>query len=762
MTACPNFYLLLALSAASFPTHLMAQDVATVNTAPAEQALADTQLQEIVVTAQRRSENLQRAPLQINVVTGDALARSGSTEVRDLQTLVPGLNIQQAGVYTQFTVRGVGSVVTTPFGDPAVAFNVDDVYIARPTGSHGTFYDLERVEVLKGPQGTLYGRNATAGAVNVITAAPKFDDSFGANVRYGSYNQVVADGFANLKLGDTVAIRAAGQIANRDGYYKDGYDDEDSKAGRLQLLFKPSDTLSLVLGGDYAAERGKGSGVVPYPYPGGDPWAGPSSAVVRDFVATNLKVPYSLITPAGRTNLVNFEGFGRVHNDNWGFHGRLDWDLGFGKLSTIASYRVSSVHSIGYPGAFAFAPDVTSRQHSFETRLASNGSSPLTWLVGLYYYKESQRGTQATDFVDNSDPLHPFFGTILTFAPITDETYAAFTQETLAITPRLRLTGGIRYFSEIKTSEGSTKSVSPFPPVLGSATIANSGRLSWSKANFRAGVDYDLGEQSLVYAAVANGFKAGGFYSGAAPSAVNPTPNSYAPEALTSYTFGTKNRFFGQRLQLNAEIFYWDYKNRQYINFGPVNTGTAANLAGAITINVGSSHVQGADFDVSYLFSRNTLFSAVVEYIDEAKNDLFVFPSTSAPGNGCTAPSSGTVDCSGTPMPFVPRWSATLGFRQTFNLANDAQVTFNAKSKIESRRLLGIEQLANQYQGGYTRTDLDLSYHAQHDLWSVGVFVTNLEDRVTRTAGLISPITGSPWGDLLPPRTYGVRASLRF
>jgi len=717
----------------------------------------------IIVTAQRRGEDLQRTPMQINVIGGDALTTAGVTQLRSLQVMVPGINLQQAGPYTQFAIRGVSTTVTTPFQDAAVAFNLDDVYMARPVGTSSVFYDIERVEVLKGPQGTLYGRNATAGAVNVVTVQPRLENSFGANIEYGSYDQLVLNGFANLQVGPASAVRAAFQVAQRDGYYDDGYDDQDSVAGRLQFRSEPTPGLTITLGADYAREKGQGFGVVPYPAPGGNPWSGMSSTQVQDYVIANLQIPYKLVTPTGRTHLIDFGADGFIHHVAWGLRGKLDWDIGPATVTAIGAWRKTSIDDAGYPGGFLTAPDYTAKQTSFETRIASNdGPSPLQWLVGFYYFREEINGEQTTVFVDGATSGQVLFGSRLLVSPLTDETFAFFTQNSLAVTHRFRLTAGLRYFEETKTNDGSNTSYSPFPPVSGSYVVTGSGRLDYKKVNYRLAAELDAGADSMLYASVADGFKAGGFYTGAAPSDVNPTPNTYRPATLTAYTIGMRNRFLDRRLTFNVEAFYWDYRDRQYVTFGPVNTGTALNLSGAITINVGKSHIQGLSLESSFRPAPDTRISANVEYIDEAVNDDFVFASTQAAGTGCTALEGGMVDCSGTPITLVPRWSATFGFEQGFRFGTRGRVVFDLRSKVESRTLLGPEQRADQYQKAYTRTDLGLTYHAADDRWSIGAFVRNLEDHVIRTSALLSPITATPWSDLLPPRTWGVRAGLKF
>lgn len=217
------------------------------------QEAAGVKLDEVVVTAQRRSENLQKTPLTVSAVTGDKLESQGIKTVVDLSAQVPALQISSSGSGAAVVfLRGIGSTNTTEVGDPAVAYHIDGIYIARSTSVGALFYDIDRVEVLRGPQGTLYGRNATAGAINVITKQPKFDYEGSGSVDVGNYGALTTSGMFNEPISDTLAVRAAFQQSRHDGYVKainkgpgtggnDRYD-QDDKSARIQLLWKPSET----------------------------------------------------------------------------------------------------------------------------------------------------------------------------------------------------------------------------------------------------------------------------------------------------------------------------------------------------------------------------------------------------------------------------------------------------------------------------------------------------------------------------------------
>lgn len=221
---------------------------------------------EIVVTAQKRAENLQDVPMAVSAISGENLSKAGVNDVTGLTNLVPSLVVQPAtGSMTAFYIRGVGTLVGNSFSESPIAFNFNQIYVARPSGLLGTFYDLERVEVLKGPQGTLYGRNATGGAVNVIPKRPQLGQYGGeVHLDYGNYNAIRAEAAVNLPLGENAAFRLAGKVADRDGYLSDGYDDENGQALRGSFRWEQG-AVSAIIVADYFNQGGKGNGSVLVP-----------------------------------------------------------------------------------------------------------------------------------------------------------------------------------------------------------------------------------------------------------------------------------------------------------------------------------------------------------------------------------------------------------------------------------------------------------------------------------------------------------------
>lgn len=675
-----------------------------------------TALQEVVVTAQKRSEDVQKIPLAVTPVAGPKLVEQGVTDVRKIGNLVPGIVLGQDYIYTQVDIRGVGANNDAPALDPAVAFNIDGVYQARDYGTYGSFYDIDRVEVLRGPQGTLYGRNATGGSINVITNKPVSAFHAALEEELGDYGLVRTFGMVNAPVSDQLAFRLAFQQAKHDGYLTSGFNDQDSIAGRLQALYRPNSDVSLLLAGEFFNDHSNGAHTItglPYKQPS-DPWYDPLSV--------------SQAQAAGGANS-NFA--------DWAIHAQLDWNLGFATLTEIPAYK--HVHAYGTDpvvGVYSTS-DLVDKSYSDELRLTSNASTPLKWVVGGYFFREDD--ASYADYFSHGR-FFSFDG--ITINPdIKEVSWAAFGQATYAIQPNLRVTGGLRYSIDSKSATGQNQTFLSFGgPAFLSGTIPDSfPRTTWHHLDWRVGVDYDLTPDTMVYANVATGYLEGGFNLG---SQIGLLPN-FVPEKLTAYTAGAKNRLFDDRLQLNWEAFYYDYKNyivSVYLTAGPA--------VGQFALFNTPAKIYGGEVEAIFRATPNDTFNANLSLLHgRYGNFIQTFVST------------GLTNLSGKALEKSPSATVQAGYEHVFELSNGDAIKFGVQTNFSSSYWTLFDHTRGSKQPSYTWTNLVLTYQATGSHWHVQGYVDNLENSavIATAAPPNSSSAGVPWLHIEAPRTFGVR-----
>lgn len=749
---------------AGLPQHVQAQ-VATAPTTDTTAAATAEQsapgLGDIVVTAQRRSENLQRAAIPVSAVAGDALVSAGISDVNNLSKMIPSLVVAQSpGSSINFYIRGVGTFAANILRENPVAFNFNGVYIGSPSAPVGTLYDLERLEVLKGPQGTLYGRNATGGSLNVIPRRPNFERLGGeGTVEYGNYNAKKVALAVNIPISDTLAFRLTGQASDRDGYLSDGTDDERGGALRASLLFKPTSSFSAVLVADYFKAGGKGAGAVLQPGAltptAPDPSLRIGASDPRSTDELNLRFAN---VRAGTVTVPKADSYNR--GEFWGVSATIEGDVGFGTLTVIPAYRKSRPNFLSYTLGYPFRVSEDDDQISFEARLASSNEHPFRYVVGAYIFTENKFGTNSID----QGPISRSTYT----AKQNTESYAAFGQATYALTDSFRIVGGARQTHETKTQNTQLTVRTLANPTAGPSQIL--GNLSFNSTTYKAGVEFDAAPRSLLYASISTGFKSGGFFLGI-------TDNSYRPESLTAYTVGSKNRFLDNKLQLNIEAFYWKYRDQQINYVGPIQIAPGVYNAGGRTTNAGNARMYGADAEIRLQATPRDLFAIDLQYLNSKYDSLsyLQFSGNGAPPRiNCTitpdaslpvaAPAKlFSVNCAGKVAINAPEWSANLSYQHRFELGNDYALIGFARTRIESGRFLSIEYLPEEYQGAYRSSDLLLTLEGPANKWSISSYVNNVEDRTIKSgSGGLRPFINAAYTSLRAPRTYGVRASFKF
>ena len=736
-------------------------------------AQAPPRLEEVQVTAQRRPEIVQRTAVAVSVLEPGELRDAGVTKPQELTELVPSLQVAaSAAPISVYYLRGAGNFTGNSLTDSAVAFNVDGVFIGRPHSTAGFFYDLERIEVLKGPQGTLYGRNATAGAINVLPRRPELGARGGeASGEFGNEDSLRFDGVVNLPLGERAAMRAAGYHVEHDGYMNDGLDDQEESAGRLSVLLVPSDALSIHVSVDYFDQGGRGTGSTPIELDPDNRY-GISSAEGGAYYETQWNA-------IGRRNFNAMPLNQKLDNYFWGVNATVDWSTGNGTLTVLPAYRESHVDTLGAAIGTQVITIEDDRQKSLEARFASGLDGRLNYIVGAYYFDEKNHvprfvpNTQYTMSVQDYDT-----GV---------ESAAAFGDWTYSLTAGLRATVGARYTHEEKFFRGSFQSsvrrcvaagcpdleripvtqVTPLLPldfdgsdgvITGGALIESDETATFEKWTWRAALDWDVTDDSFLFVSFQTGFKSGGFF-------FSNDSQVFQPEELEALTLGSRNRLFDDRVRLDVEAFHWRFEDQQVSAITQDSQGVT-NLA---TQNVGNATMNGVEVETEWLVSDATRLILDAQFLDATYDDFqYVTPPPPVAGpplSGCLV-TPGTegfqVDCSGKRAPYAPEWTANLAAEHTFTLPSGGRLVANARLHYQTEMLTGLDFTPLEYQDAYFTLGASLTYAAYDDRYYVTAFGTNLTDETVVANSFQPPFGSFVVGTLRPPRLYGVRFGVQF
>ncbi len=630
-----------------------AQGAAVVATA----APAGPGLDEVIVTAERRGVNVQRTPDAVTAVSSQQLDQSFSNHVGDLNAIVPSLEVTKAsGFENLVTIRGVGS--ETPENSlttsPGVAEFIDGVYIANTISLDQTLFDVQDVEVLRGPQGALYGQSSIGGAIIINSVQPKigkFDASGDFSV--GSYNLFRERAEVNIPLDDHFALRISGQKFDHDGFTKDlaipGYKLDDAHDGSVKaaLLFKPNDAFSATFTADLYRSDQHGDAQKNINDPASSPWE-----VTQDYPA-------------------KFKLEGQL------YHLNLQWNTPYFQVRSVTAYQGldhvqqedSSRSTFALLGQYDDVAAWNTRVHNYteEFDLLSLPGSKLEWIAGVFgLYQGSEQyvveyeGTTAPtpgSLALPTQTVTPPFPSNLAYgnqSHVVRRSYSIFAQATYHVTNAFRITGGIRENTDF--FRDASHNFSEFTPV--GTTVAQSTTINESKTTlptFRVEADYDLTPQNLVYASYARGYKPGGVNGSSGQALITP---SFKPETNYAYEVGSKNSFFDNALRLNGSLFYYTHRNFQYIETDPVP------FAGGIA-NIPHVRDYGAEIEAQYVGMENRfrLGGSLALEKGEIVGKTLALDSTIA--NAIENTSSFTSPCAFNGAFYNPAcWAAVLAARQ--------------------------------------------------------------------------------------------------
>ena len=726
--------------------------------AAAQESSDSSQLSEVVVTSQKREENVQKVAASVSVIDSTNLEARGVVDLRGLSNLLPMAQMNMEGSTTQLFIRGIGQTSDVDTNSPAVAANVDGIYTPR-FALASSLFDVSQIEVLSGPQGTLYGRNAAGGAINVTTKLPSARFENVGFLEVGNYRSAHIFNALNVPVSTDLQLRAAVDYNSHEGYLTNGQDDQDTTAARLVALYSPQDNLSVVLRGEYQDAGGNGSSSILAPLlDPKNPWYQPQIPGEHFFnkekvYKVGAEIKYDLGGPQNitLTYLPAYIDYRFKFNIPIGQPVRYFPDPGVPGNPLTGFYATLDVHDTG-------------RQLTNEFRV--NGADQnLKWIFGLYQLHLDVSAPGIASFnvanptVYSGGPAQPYVfatGGGETYDVVTNRAYAGFGEVTYSILDNLRLTGGLRYSYDKDATHGI---IQESIPVAGIALPPSAYNLALSdhRVDWKVGAEFDLNPTSMAYASVQTGFIDGGFNIDAASSSAS----TFRPETLRAYTAGIKNRFFEGALQLNAEAFYYNYKDLQVSAFNVSNGGNDQ-------FNVPESEIYGLQLDSLYRIFPHTNFDANIGLLRAHITRGVLPPITvyscavpgAIPAELCSANSQ--IDYKGNSLPNSPAVSGSLGLTQQWDLGNGGYFEGRVASHYESSTWAFFAHLKGLEKPAYTKTDLSLSYHLPSNGWSIGLWVKNVENTATRVTPATTNVYGLQTWFLDPPRTFGLRLDYKF
>ncbi len=721
----------------------------------AARAQGATGLEEIVVTARRTEETLQDVPIAVSAFSAEDLRNLQAEDLSALQGAVPNLNLVQgrgSASSANIFIRGIGQPDALQTFDPGVGVYLDDVYISRIQGALFNLHDVERIEVLRGPQGTLYGKNTIAGAIKIVTRRPGPDTEADIEIGIGRYNARNAKVYLAGELTDTLYGSVSGLWGERDGTVTDAltgreYNNRDERAARVALRWVPTDTLEATLAFDTTRQRNALS-------------LGKAEAPLISFDLATNQVVVRRLPDAGewdRTAASLLPNDPGQKLDHQGASLTVDWAVNdaVGAKSITAWRKLQTDFFIDIDGTELQLGDVfvgvDQNQISQEFQLSFDDGGRFRAVGGVYALRERVESEQAA-FADDFLLL---LGTPLDFLRTIEDdlkttSYALFGQGTWEFAPRWAATLGLRYTYEKKDYFRTTSTFSTAFPLL-DGTFAFDIDDSWSAFTPSFTIDYKATDDVLLYGSLARGFKSGGF-NGRANSPADVSV--FDPEYVWTWEVGAKSTLADNRLRLNAAAFFSDYKDFQARISEIANPDDPVPNFGFPVVNAGKLEIWGAEVEAAWVPVDNLTLAAQLGYLEV---DYKEFSGRAQGPEGSII----IIDRSGDEPPFAPEWTARLAASYTFEFGTSGAVTLGADGAYRSKAWLSVDNQDVLTQSGYWLANAFVSWLSGDARWRVTGGVRNLTDKVYKVDAqeftAVGNIQTAYYGD---PRTWTL--SLRY
>ena len=729
------------------------QTTSQVTTDQAAPEQAGTGIDDIIVTAQRREESIQRVPLAITAISTTALREQNVQSLADVARIAPNIAISSSG-YTAPTnalpviyIRGIGQQDPSIYSDPGVPVYVDGVYVARSAGGAIDLPDIARVEVLRGPQGTLFGKNAVGGAVNITTAVPGATPGTRVDLSGGSYNLLELRGVTSLRLSDTLGLTAAFDGRRQDGF-GDRLDiatgrrlgrlgDQRHLSGRLRARWTPTDALTIDLQGDYTHYRDTATPsqtrIVP--------------SALLTLENTRVATPRGLTISQATTASGDYDNFSRnpqaVRDDLGGVSGTIAYEIGGATLKSITAYReATDIFARDVDAAAIVFFEASRRMHSSqftqELQLVGNAfDGKLDYIAGGFYLHDSSRQFDSALLTPD---LYAATGNTLAQDRARNyedsqktDSYAGYAQVTLHLADRLGLTAGLRY-----TDEKKRATVFVISPVTNIIYVPRQNLADrWTALTPRFALDFRVSDRLLVYASASRGFKSGGF-NGRPSNLASLT--TFNPENVWSYEAGIKSEFLDRRVRLNLAAFTADYSNIQLSRQAIINNVLISDIS-----NVAASRIKGFESELVVAPVRGLELSAAAGYTD----------------NTYTRVQPGAVVTAANKIPYAPDWTVNLSARYRADLGS-ATLTPSVNYAYRSATYTTPGNSGFSLLPSYDLVSARIAYAPKNSFWELSVFGTNLHDNRYKISIGDSNGVGLVYNVYGRPRELGVALGVHF
>lgn len=708
-------------------------------------------LEEVVVTAQRRSENILDVPISITAITGDRIEAMGIRTPIEMMAQVPNVSFQLPTAKTGFpifNIRGVTMLDFTDTNESSVAIYVDDVYLGSPSIQNGQLFDIERAEVLRGPQGTLFGRNATGGLVHFITRKPTEEFEGMVTVGFGKYDDYNVEAVLSGPFGDNVRGRLAVFGRQRDGWQKNIYigggsdvgDIDKNVAVRGTLEIDASENLELSASLHYGKLEGENE--MRGFFGKGDPLTGEICSIEDIFASKCVDLAATgYFDPYGDPEIVASElPAQQIDNESYGGWFRLEWDLGFATLTSITAYDTVDKFQlldadVSPAEIYALYFTVEHDQWNQEFRLTGD-TDDVNWVAGLYYYQDDR-------FFTNGFPQ--LFGSYGSFAYQDIQTWAGFAQATWAVTDTVNLTAGGRYTQDEREASQIATVLGAVPGTDQGFQLFNTSRsFDGDKFTWRLAVDWHLSPEHMLYGSISTGFKSAAFntlYPGS-----EALVTTAGPENVTSYEIGVKGSVSSVPLSYNVAAFYTDYKDVQAAGTQIIDGQSVSVLS-----SIGDADLAGVEAELTAAPADGLFITFGFGYMDA---EYITDPD---------ATFNGTLLNGNRPV-VTPKYNINGSIRYEYPLANASSLHAMLTYRWADDIFFGPDNLPTEAQSSYGLLNLFAGWTSPSGDFSVDCFVKNATDEWYFTHGIdgnyfLPGAATMTWG---MPRTWGVKLTKHF